>query len=303
MRTIANRQINQPRLREALNLAQPDMLALKASDLLVMNIDPLAAAQTVCAALPKIEHLRDQMTHELRNFEISCLDKAQVYALALIQAHSICLSIDAKSLELRNLIPEASSLRARLLSDLEALIKRGHVSTSRLTSLKGANGYCNIASDLLVIAAVLRDTWGGVSDKTAVTEGDLVRAESMGERILRILGQRDERTELAATASLERQQVYTLLMRSYGELRRAVTYLRWHEGDADRFAPSVYRKSIPGRKKRSAAAEQSPGTQQFPAPPATVTICGNQSVAVSDVKTANDEPEKNGKPGSDPFIN
>lgn len=43
----------------------------------------------------------------------------------------------------------------------------------------------------------------------------------------------------AAAAEL-RVRALSLLVREYEELRRMVTYVRWFEGDADTFVPSLY---------------------------------------------------------------
>ena len=52
-----------------------------------------------------------------------------------------------------------------------------------------------------------------------------------------------------AAAALDRQRAFTLFARRYDELRRVVTYLRWHQGDADRIAPSLYRRRHKRRSK------------------------------------------------------
>ena len=37
-----------------------------------------------------------------------------------------------------------------------------------------------------------------------------------------------------------RSRAYTLFVRAYDQCRRAAAYLRWNEGDADEFAPSLF---------------------------------------------------------------
>ncbi|HEY5957612.1 MAG TPA: hypothetical protein VIV60_13695 [Polyangiaceae bacterium] len=243
-------RLSEPRLRQALEKARPEMAALKPPELLVVNVDPIAAAATVRGALPALMALRSQIASDLIRFNLDFLDNLEIYALALIQTHSVCTGIEDKSTDLQCLSAQANSLRARLLGDIQVLIDRGHISAARLTGLRGPNGHRNIASDLLTIAGVLRDEWGSISRMTAVTEDDLTHAESLGDRIFGIIGKRAQQTELSASASRERQRAYTLLMRAYSEVRRAVTYLRWNDGDAARLAPTVYRKTNLGRKKK-----------------------------------------------------
>ena len=40
---------------------------------------------------------------------------------------------------------------------------------------------------------------------------------------------------------------FTLFANSYDQLRRAVTYLRWEQGDADAILPSLWARSGAGR--------------------------------------------------------
>lgn len=44
----------------------------------------------------------------------------------------------------------------------------------------------------------------------------------------------------AMSANERRQRAFTLFARAYDECRRAATYLRWQEGDADELVPSLY---------------------------------------------------------------
>lgn len=70
-----------------------------------------------------------------------------------------------------------------------------------------------------------------------------------------------------------------MLSRAYDDARRAVTYLRWHEDDADEIAPSLY-AGRGGRRPRSdeaeaAAAPSSSGPTPSTAPsgtPPTIVI-------------------------------
>ncbi len=46
---------------------------------------------------------------------------------------------------------------------------------------------------------------------------------------------------------VQRARAFALLVDAYDGCRRALTYLRWKEGDADTIAPSLFKKR-PGRK-------------------------------------------------------
>lgn len=51
-----------------------------------------------------------------------------------------------------------------------------------------------------------------------------------------------------------RQRTFTLLVRSYDQIRRALSYLRWNEGDVDRIAPSLWAGRGGSRPKQSRSA-------------------------------------------------
>lgn len=74
------------------------------------------------------------------------------------------------------------------------------------------------------------------------------------------------RTMLLADATVSeaadvRQRAFTLFVRTYDELRRAMSYLRWHEDDVDSIIPSLW--SGKAQRKRDAA---DPGPEPTPAP-------------------------------------
>jgi hypothetical protein len=200
--------------------------------------------------------LRSQLRERLNDFDVTNLDKLETYALALTQAHSVCCGVEDKSPELQRLSGEAQALRERLLGDLLVLVKRGFVSSATLKGLRGPNGHRNIASDILVIANVLRSAWTGIAGKTAVTEDELLHAEALGDAMLAIVGKRNQFTALGIQSSEERQRAYTLFMRAYNEVRSAITYLRRNCGDADSIAPSVYRRRNPRRKQVAEQARE-----------------------------------------------
>jgi hypothetical protein len=53
-----------------------------------------------------------------------------------------------------------------------------------------------------------------------------------------------------------RARAMTLLMRAYDDCRRAITYVRWSEGDADVIAPAIKRKVA--RVKREGSTGETP---------------------------------------------
>jgi hypothetical protein len=169
---------------------------------------------------------------------------------------------------------EAMPLRERLLSDATALSKRGFLDGKRLGELKGGPGYLNIGSDLSVLAQMIRDRWSEVAGKCAVQVGELDAAEGLYQRINAALGDRSQQANVANKATEDRVRAYTLVLEAYDEARRAIQYLRWHEGDAEKIAPSLYagrrRGSSAGADGTNAGAKDGPTVVATPpaAPPA-----------------------------------
>ncbi|HEY5961307.1 MAG TPA: hypothetical protein VIV60_32340 [Polyangiaceae bacterium] len=263
------------------------MRSLKDSELLRVNVQPVKAAAQVRSALPQLLGLRAEIAYELVRFDLTNLDKLETYALAVIQAHTVFAGIESTSGELDELSNEAISLRARLLNDLKTLVARGHISVARLTGLRGPNGYCNIASDLLTIANVMHDQWDGISSMTATTEDDLARAESLGDRILGLVSNRKKQTEQAKRAAYERQRAFTLLMRAYGQVCRAVRYLRWEKRDANILAPSIYIRKLRRHESAEDAANELASPEAAKSEPRAIS--DNDSLQMSESLTVNTE--------------
>ncbi len=283
--------IARPRLRESLDKVRPEMVALEENHLLPINVDPLTAVATARGALAQILTLRKRM-EALPEFEIQNLDKLELYALATMQAQTIYQGASAPPEHFQELVAEATALRELMLSDATALANRGHISGDKLGTLKGPVGYRNVASDLLILTNMIRGNWKAVSTRTGVTEGELDRAEIICDQLINDIGVRQLAPAAVAAVALERQQSFTLFARAYDQVRRAVNYLRWVEGDADEIAPSFFA----GRRKRS-SSDVAANSEAEPA-----TSKSEPTVAVpSPVAAAATKPAI-GLPGSDPFV-
>ncbi len=272
--------IEQPELRKVLERVRPQMLAPAQSELLPVNLDPLAAVTIARGALPKLLELRPLLASAINSFELANLDQLELYALALTQAQTVYQGVVKRSKALATISAQADELRARLLVDTSVHVQRGHISESRLANLKGPNGHRNIASDLLILAALLRDSWPNIRHRTTISEDELKRAELLGDQLVTAIATRKQSTAVAEVAALERQQTYTLFVRAYNQVRRAVSYLRWDEGDAERFAPSLYAKKKAVRRKRAI-----------------------EPTATAKTEVAEMRKAPIGMPGSDPFLN
>lgn len=237
-------------LPDALELMRPAMQALADSELLPINLDPLAVVTTVRGALPKLVQLKPRLAAAFIGFDLSNLDALYLRALALMQAHFTYLSTSAPPKRLNMLLEQASATRRLFLSDVTALIARGLLPESCLNGLRRRKGHHNVAHDLLTLATILRTHWPRVAGATAVTEAELEIAADVGNELVGLLGARRNKPEALARAERERQQAYTLLVNAYAEVRDAVQFIGRRDPSVRAVAPSLYRKRK-GRKLRA----------------------------------------------------
>jgi hypothetical protein len=292
----------QPRVRSALESVRPELAAIGENKLEPIMLEIQHATSTARGALTEIMTLRPQIVAAVPGFDVNALDKLELYALALLQADASLRIATASSEPLVALGEEGARLRALMLSDANALALRGLLNGASLSHLKGPNGYRNISADILAMATLLRSNWGTISNKTGVSLEELDRAEVVAEQLNKLVGDREQAPATAAAVSLERQQVYTLFVRAYDQVRRAVTFLRWDKGDADEIAPSLYAGRTATRKKAD-KDEEKPATTTQPAATAVVATNTTNNISTNTPVTATNNKPAVGLPGADPFTN
>src|SRR5262249_28985806 len=160
----------------------PELLALRTEDLLPVSLDISAAVATVLGVVPEVKALREQVVKELPAFDMERFDKLEDYALALSYTHARFLSASEKPNDLDPVAAEASKQREKLLAEAKALIHHGVLSEAQLSQLKGANGYKNVATDVMVLANLLQTVLPQIEGKTLTTQEDLERASRVGTR-------------------------------------------------------------------------------------------------------------------------
>jgi hypothetical protein len=108
-------------------------------------------------------------------------------------------------------------------------------------------------------------------------------------------------------ATVARERAFTLFYRAYDELRRAVTFLRWHDGDIEQLVPTLFLRS--GKRKGEAASDGKPADSKRGADSkagdsknvtATAGQDDNDGADQSGNATATSVPV--GHPGGNPFI-
>jgi hypothetical protein len=227
---------------EALALVKPELAALQPADLAIINIDIPPAVSLVLGVVPQIKELRPQVVKALPEHPIHTLDKLETYALAAYHAHILALPPETSESRVAPLLEEATPLRENLLADAEALARRGLLDADAVAAIRAGQGNVDKANDLVALAALFGASWSEIENKTAATLAEVQRAGELGPQLLAALGAREHGAALEpAVAADQRRRAFTLFFRAYDETRRAVAYLRWHEGDADLIAPSIHK--------------------------------------------------------------
>ena len=242
----------------------PAMNALAEGELLRPNVDVPTVVPRLLGALPALRSLRPEIAKKLPEHDLTLLDNLETFTLALAHAHALTLAVSERpSGDLAALNAEASELREGLLADARHLARHKLVDAGRLDDIKGLSGYRQVAFELLALAALLRQSWSAISGKTPLSLDQLDRAERLARQIIDLLAAREQQGESSTEAIQLRQRAYTLFFRAYTETKRAVTYLRWNEGDVDTLCPSLFS----GRRTRRTEPEEPEESTDAPAPP------------------------------------
>jgi len=232
----------------------PILSGMSSSGLLQITTDIPRAVAIAVGAVPHIANLRDQAA-KLPGFDITNVDRLGVYALAAWYAHLQGMP-EAVAGALAGLLEEGKPLRETMLLSAELLAHLDLFNKTAVQDIRADHGNLDTANDLVALSALFATAWTHVENKTPVTWEQVERAAQLGPEILVALGARDQpgaKVSDGSTPPERRVRAYTLFVNAYGQCRRAVTYLRWAEGDADEIAPSLFANR--GRRKTTPEAE------------------------------------------------
>jgi hypothetical protein len=239
---------------EAFGRRRAELEAVPARDVMRVNLDPLSVVGVVLRAEPRIRSLRPEFVRHFREYKLELTDGLRDYALCLFYTETLYLT-KAKPVRCPpDLLNQAKLCRARLLQFLNTCAERRFVDKARFSQLRGTNGYRNVASDLGVLTSVALDMPAFAEFERLLPPGELRRADLLGRQLLTIAGKHEVRSEELSAAREMRARAFTLLIRSYNEVRRGVAYVRAEQGDAEAFAPTLFGKA-PRRRSRAQKAK------------------------------------------------
>lgn len=197
-------------------------------------------------ALPRLLSLRDAIAEALPRHPIRLLDELDDYIQAAAFSErlvSLTAHTEGDADKFNEMIEEGRRLRKIMLSSAEPLVLKGLLDEAKVKAIRSGQGHEDMAADLIELAALYSEAWPRVKHKSPVEQEEVERARSLGQEIseLLILRRSDSSKLSPEECAEQRDRAYALLIRAYDETARAVGYLRWHEKDADSFAPSLFK--------------------------------------------------------------
>jgi len=290
--------IDQSNADEAFERVLPEAMGLDPDSLAFINLDVPTCVITAMGVLEKIPSLQ-QRIYELPHSPKERFAKLPDYVLALFRAQTRYTFAVTPPEPLPELLEEAASKRDVLIAEAKALVARGLLQGDLLKELTGTHGYKNVAFDLSGLTEMFKAMWASLQGRTGLQLSDIENADKLSLRLAAAVAHRESSPEAVAAATEVRQRIFTLFCDTYDQLRRAVTYLRWDEGDADEIVPSLYagRPNSNAKPKPAAApANQTTTSTTQTTPSATPAV---QAVVAGTAPGANKVPV--GFPGSDPL--
>lgn len=285
----------QPEAKEFLagfQRVEADVRAVPERDLVPVNLDVPSAVATALGSLPEILQRRDEVA-ALKGVDMAKFDKIRDYAFAVAHAHSEYRAAVGPSDTIGTLSEEVAELREQLFLDAQGLGRRGLLDASRVEKLRSGVGHKNIAFDVVGLVSLFRERAQELAGKTAVTVQELDHAAELAQKLVTAVGLKEQSPAGVTAAALLRQQAFTLFTQAYDEARRAIAFLRWHTGDGDTIAPSLWA----GRGGRKPAE---PDTTA-PIVAATPTDGTTKPSAGTVASTAPSTTPATGLPGATPF--
>lgn len=246
---------------DALAELKPELDKYPEAKIRRITLDVPRAVSIAGAAQPRVLTLRDRFIVETPKIPIVYVDRLKVYAMGAWFAHLAALPKPASSLDALKL--EAAELKADLIAGAEPLAYKGLVSKEALAKIKEGSGFLDLANDNVALSALYTEAWPRVENKTAVEWAQVERAAVVGPQLILALGEKIGFSGTTSEATRLRARAISLFLDVYDELRRAVEYMRWHEGDAASFVPTLYQGG--GRRP---TAESPSGEDETPVAPA-----------------------------------
>lgn len=235
------------------------------------SYDLSAGYVLVSSVLPTLRTFEPQLEKALPEFDTKLLQTVEVYGRAALYAQGVDRSTTSNNGDAHaKLVEELESLYGRLYRNADFLSGEGLFSRAVLNNARTGTSVRDRAADLRTLAIEFAENESALSGRTLVTRDVIERAFAVAQAVLDSLAAREALTEAQLAAQRDRQRAGVLFYRAYNEIRRAISWLRWNEGDADKLAPSLHslnaRRSSRGDSSSDERDPDAPSKPEQPAP-------------------------------------
>lgn len=241
--------LNKPDLTEseqALALMLPRITAVTQAELRVIGVDVRRGAMRAIGALETIRRYLDLLAPV--GITAASLDELRLLALATYEAETRLAAHRRRPRPLRLLYGEVSTVRRELVAVVKMFVALGRMDGTVLEGLRGPHGHEEVSSDVGTLVTALRDAAPALGSRLPLTAAELTRARALATELAHASAAQRDGLRPRADAALLRNQAYSLLVRTYGEVRSAVRLVRQVEKDADRIAPALFTNRGPSRR-------------------------------------------------------
>lgn len=282
--TLPTYDPTQPAFSNALDRLRPELEAIPGEELEPIRHDIVEAVVTALGVASTVKRHREEVRVEISESAALHIDRLKDSARACGHAYAQHLT-QLRGTDTEQMVEELSQQRRVLLAEARSLVSQKRLSASVLAELVGGSGRKALCLDVLQLVAALRAVWASVESVTPVTVGELDHAEALANALATTLGENEHAMSPVSPSADRRQRAYTYFVRTYEEVRRAITFVRWDEGDADQIVPSL----SAGRTRHDAPAPADAAPVQAP-------------VIAAPVPTTNGAaPTTPGMPSAQPF--
>lgn len=226
---------------EAMEQFRAEISAMTDEEVLTPRVDIVAAALTAIGAMPEIEAQRAAIVAIFGDAAGRTLDRLGPSARGVLSAQGDALTATEHDLEV--MARDLMEVRTQLFLAASALIERGLVAKKSLAQLTGGQSYQARVTDTIALTKWFRKNASKIATRTKVDETELARAEAITEAFTTAFAEREQAGAGSGRPARERARMFTIFFRTYERVRQLLTYVRWHKGDVDQIAPSLYARS------------------------------------------------------------
>jgi hypothetical protein len=239
----------------ALEVLTPRIVAMTAEDVLRdTKLDATHAGTVGAATAKKLAPYRATLVAQFGAESGARVDDLPMLARACQQA-DIAEAAAAAPSDLTALYQEVREHYDILLTDAQSLVNRKFLPATELDKARDTRGYEGMVRSTLILVTLLRAWWPKLKDHTPLKDADLDRGQQLAEHLRDTIGERDQAVQSLPAVEV-RLRALSLLVRSYVELRREMSYLRWYQEDVDAIVPSLWAGR--GRRARSETSDVTP---------------------------------------------